>query len=66
MTAGQSGQFLATAIFAAVVFLLVTHRSILARFLAALLLRRKRTRANHGREDRHQDYRRGFIRIDFA
>jgi hypothetical protein len=60
MAAGQFGQFLATAIFAAIAFLLVVHRAILARFLAALFVRCKRSCANHGREDRHQDCGRRF------
>ena len=51
---------LATAIFAAVAFLLIVHRAILARFLAALLVSRKTGRTNHCREDRHQDFHRSF------
>ena len=41
----------------AIAFLIVVHRTVLARFLAARSLRRKRCRANHHREDRHQDFR---------
>jgi len=60
-TPGQSGQnLLTTAVFAAVAFLFVVHRAIFAGFLAALFVRCKRTCANHGGKDRHQDSGRGF------
>ena len=44
---------LAAAVFAAIAFLLVVHRAILAGLFAALLVGRKTHRANHCREDRH-------------
>ena len=57
---------LTTAVFTAVALLLGVHWAILVRFLAALLLRREGSGANHRREDRHQDCRCCFHLIDSA
>jgi hypothetical protein len=57
---GREVESLTAALFAAIAFLLVVHRTVFAGFFAALFVRRKTCCANHGREDRHQDGRRGF------
>jgi hypothetical protein len=58
LTDRYSENLLAAAVFAAVAFLFVVHRAILAGLFAALFISRKTHRANDRREDRHQDLQR--------
>jgi hypothetical protein len=53
-------RLLATAALTAVAFLFVVHRAIFAALFAALFFRCKRGRANHRRDNRHQDFRCDF------
>lgn len=53
-TRSSCRRLLAAAVFTAIAFLFVVHRTILAALFAALFLSRKRAGANHRRENRHQ------------
>jgi hypothetical protein len=54
--AGHSSLQLATAVFAAITFLTVIHRAILAALLARWLVRRQHARTNRSRQNREENF----------